>query len=227
VSSDVVGALVGAGGCLLASPYLARLTVTMPDRDATAWTTRWRGTAASRPRLAATAVAGLVLGALAGYAAGWTALLPAFLILALAGTALVVIDFEHHRLPNRLMIAGAIGAVLLTIPAAYQHEWSALLRAVEGGAAVFAALYLLILISPKSFGYGDVKLGGILGAYLGWFGWRYVYYGIFAGFLLGAVIGVAIIGSRRGGMKTAIPFGPMLIAGALIVLAFGLVPSTG
>ena len=51
-------------------------------------------------------------------------------------------------------------------------------------------LLALNLAAPRSFGFGDVKLGGVLGGYLGWFGWSYVYYGVFAGFLLGAVLAV-------------------------------------
>jgi leader peptidase (prepilin peptidase)/N-methyltransferase len=63
-----------------------------------------------------------------------------------------------------------------------------------------------------------------MGGYLGWFGWAYVYYGVFAGFLLGAVLAVGLLATRRATMKTAIPFGPMLVVGPLIVLAFDLVP---
>ncbi len=72
---------------------------------------------------------------------------------------------------------------------------------------------------------GDVKLGGLLGGYLGWFGWFDVYYGIFAGFLIGAVLSIGLLMARRATMKTAIPFGPMLVLGPLVVLAFGLAPS--
>jgi leader peptidase (prepilin peptidase) / N-methyltransferase len=79
-------------------------------------------------------------------------------------------------------------------------------------------LYLLLLISPRSFGFGDVKLGGVLGAYLGWFGWLEVYYGIFAGFLLGSLIGVALL-ARGASMKTKLAFGPALIVGAEVVMA--------
>jgi leader peptidase (prepilin peptidase)/N-methyltransferase len=85
---------------------------------------------------------------------------------------------------------------------------------------VFAVLFLIAFISPRSFGFGDVKLGGLLGGYLGWFGWLYVYYGIFGGFLLGAVVAVALLATRRASLKSALAFGPMLILGALIVLAF-------
>jgi leader peptidase (prepilin peptidase) / N-methyltransferase len=223
VSSNAIGVAVGAAACVAASPYSARLTLSVPDRDERDWR---RGRPASLRRLACTAIVGAVLGALAGAAAGWSALLPALVALALTTTPLVLIDFEHHRLPDRLVRpAAAAGLVLLLLAAMVRHDWAALLRAGEGAAAVFAALHLLMFISPRSFGFGDVKLGTILGGYLGWFGWAYVYDGIFAGFLLGSVLSIALIASRRATLKTAIAFGPMLIFGALLVLALRIAPS--
>jgi len=225
VSAELIGATAGAGACLAASPYLARLTLSVPDRDEPAW---WRGRPASRPRLAWTALTATVLGALAGAAAGWGALLAAFVALALTTAPLVLIDFEHHRLPDRLVrTAAAAGATLLTLAALLRHDWHPLLRSGEGAAAVFAVLFLLAFTAPRSFGFGDVKLGGVLGAYLGWFGWGYVYYGIFAGFLLGTVVALVLLATRRASLKTALAFGPMLILGALIVLAFRISATLG
>ena len=222
--STVAGVVTGAACCLVASPYLARLTRTVPDREDRRW---WRGRTASRGRLAVTAAIATVLGALGGAAAGWTALLPAFVALALSCAPLVVIDFEEHRLPNRLVFTAAgAAAVLLTVAAAVRHEWAPWLRGVEGAAAVFAMLFLLAFISPRSFGFGDVKLGAVLGGYLGWAGWLQVYYGIFAGFLLGALVALVLLASRRASLKTAMAFGPMLVLGALLVLAFDLAPGT-
>ena len=209
--------------CVAASPYLARLTLTVPDGENSRW---WRGAPAGRTRVVLTAVAALVLGALAGAAAGISALLPAFLALALAAAPLVVIDYEHHRLPNRLVYpAGVAGIVLLALAAAVRDEWHDYLRAVEGGVAAYLVLFVLMFISPKSFGWGDVRIGGILGGYLGYLGWIAVYYGIFAGFLLGSVVAIVLIGARRATMKSAIAFGPMLLLGALIVLAFDITPA--
>lgn len=223
MAGTAVAAVVGAAVCLAASPYLARLTRSVPDRERRDW---WRGEVADRHRTALTALAGAVLGALGGAAAGWSALLPAFVALALAGAPLVVIDYEHHRLPDRLVIvAGVAGALLLVLAAAVQGQWSPLLRGAEAAAAVFAVLLALALISPSGFGLGDVKLGAVIGLFLGWFGWRYVFYGVFAGFLLGSVVGIVLLLARRGTRKTAIAFGPMLLAGPLLVLAFDLVPA--
>jgi leader peptidase (prepilin peptidase)/N-methyltransferase len=217
------GAAVAVPVCLAVSPYLARLTLSVPDRENATW---YRGVAAGSQRVLITAGTAIVLGALAGGAAGLSALLPAFVVLALVGTPLTVIDYEHHRLPNRLVYPAAIGAiVLLVMAAAIRHEWSDLLRAVEGGAAVFAALFAIMLISPRSFGYGDVRLGGVLGLYLGYDSWGAVYYGILGGFVLGTVVAIALLAAHRADRKTPIAFGPMLLLGALIVLAFDITPS--
>ena len=222
MSATAVGALAGAAAGLVASPYLARLTVTVPDKDVRRW---WVGAPPARRTLAGSAVLAAGLGALAGAAAGWGALLPAFVALALFGTPLIVIDLQLHRLPNRLLIPTFLaGAALLTLAAGRWSAWSHLLRATEGAAAVYAVLFLIAFASPRSFGMGDVKLGGIVGGYLGWFGWRYVYYGVFAGFLIGAVLAIGLLATRRASMKTAVPFGPMLILGPLLVLAVDLVP---
>ena len=69
-----------------------------------------------------------------------------------------------------------------------------------------------------------MRLGGILGLYLGYESWVAVYFGIFAGFVLGTVVALVLIALRRAGRKTPIAFGPMLLLGALLVLAFDLVP---
>jgi leader peptidase (prepilin peptidase)/N-methyltransferase len=94
------GAAVAIPICLAASPYLARLTLTIADRGDATW---YRGVTPSWRRLAVTTGIALVLGALAGRAAGLSALLPAFILLALTSTPLIMIDYEHHRLPNRLI----------------------------------------------------------------------------------------------------------------------------
>jgi leader peptidase (prepilin peptidase)/N-methyltransferase len=218
--STPAGVAFGAAVCAVATPYLARLTLSVPDRDERRW---WRGRTTGPTRLIVTALVAVLLGALAGGAAGWSALLPAFVALALCCTPLVLIDFEEHRLPNRLLyLACVAAALLLTVAADVRHDWTAWLRALEGAAAVFAVLFLIAFISPRSFGFGDVKLGGLLGAYLGWYGWLSVYYGVFGGFLIGAVAAVVLLASGRASLKSALAFGPMLILGALIVLAFGL-----
>jgi leader peptidase (prepilin peptidase)/N-methyltransferase len=216
----LAGTLLGGAVAVLASPYLARLTLSVPDREDPRW---WAGTAAGGGRLAATAGAAGVLGLLGGHAVGWSALLPAWVALALCCAPLAVIDVERHRLPNRLVFpAAGAGAVLLALAALARGQWHPLLRAVEAGALVFAIFFLLALMAP--FGFGDVKLGGVLAGYLGWLGWSYVLYGLLAGFVLASVASLPLVLARRATMKSAIPLGPALIAGTFVVAAFQLVP---
>jgi leader peptidase (prepilin peptidase)/N-methyltransferase len=212
---------LGAASGLVLSPYLARITVTVPDRENPRW---WVGAVATPRRYAAAAVTAVVLGALGGHGAGWTAILPLWLVLAVVCAPLVIIDFEHHRLPDRLVFtAGGAAAPLLVLASLGRHDWLALLRAAEAGAAVFAFFFALALFAP--FGLGDVKLGGVLAACLGWLSWGYVVYGLLAGFVLASIVSLPLVAMRRASMKTAIPLGPALIVGAFLVFAFRLVPS--
>lgn len=215
VSTWLLGGLTGALCSLAASPYLARISVTVADRGNPRW---WHGAVPSPGRLVACAAVGAGLGALAGHAAGWSAFLPALLALALFATPLLLADIEHHRLPDRLMLPAVLSAVaLLTATAAVRGDWHALGRAVAAAGVVFVAFAVIALASPASIGFGDVKLAGLLAAYLGWLSWTHVLYGIFAGFVLGALVALPLLVARRVSLKTTIALGPALIVGALLV----------
>jgi leader peptidase (prepilin peptidase)/N-methyltransferase len=204
---------------VITAPYLAGLSRTVPDRSDPRW---WRPTGTSRARRIATAVVGALLGALCAAAAGWTAVLPGWLVLALFATPLVLIDYEQHRLPDRLLAPlAAAAAGSLTGAAATTAQWPALGRAGAAAAIVFAALFVLNLLAPRSFGMGDVKLAAILGGYLGWFGWGHVLWGLFLGFLLGALVSLGLVLARRATLRTAIPFGPALLVGAALAPLLG------
>lgn len=166
---------------------------------------------------------GAVFAALA-WAIGPTAALPAFLFLGAVGVALGAIDLEHHRLPNALTLPSyVIGAALLAVavPLSDSATWDTYLRALLGCAALFAFYFVLALIYPAGMGFGDVKLAGVLGLYLGWLGWGPLVVGAFLGFLLGAVVGLALMATRRMTRKSRIPFGPFMLVGALLAIVFG------
>jgi leader peptidase (prepilin peptidase)/N-methyltransferase len=223
VSSAVAGALVAAAVCFAASPYLAALTISVPDREDSRW---WRARRVTGGRVRGTAGTGLLLGALAGTGAGWTAALPAYAALALLTTPLVIIDLEQHRLPDRLVgTAAAAGAGLLALAAAVDHRWSDFGRALAAGGAVLAVLLVLALLPGGGFGLGDVKLGAVLAIYLGMSGWETVFYGILAGFLLGGLVAVTLVATGRATRKTPVPFGPLMVLGALLILASDVVPT--
>ena len=87
--------------------------------------------------------------------------------------------------------------------------------------AATVTLGVLHLVSPRSMGFGDVKLAFVLGLVLGWLGWSELVLGLLGGFLAGAVVGVALIALRHRGRKDHLPFGPFLAFGTLVVLLWG------
>ncbi|MEW2405769.1 prepilin peptidase [Streptomyces griseoviridis] len=145
-----------------------------------------------------------------------------WLVLAPLGVLLTVVDLRVQRLPDPLTLplAGAALALLGCAALLPEHagEW---LAALYGALALGLAFFVLFLINPGGMGFGDVKLALGLGAVLGWYGWPTLMLGTFAAFLLGAVYGVALVVTRRAGRKTAIAFGPFLLAGAFLALLTG------
>ncbi len=148
--------------------------------------------------------------------------LPAYLYLTAVGVALAAIDLDTKRLPNALTLPSyPVLAGLLLLPAALDPAWSDYVRALLGGLALFAFYLLTALIYPAGMGMGDVKLAGVLGIALGWLGWGVLVLGGFLGFIYGAVVGIALILSKRAGRGSAIPFGPYMVAGAFTAILVG------
>jgi leader peptidase (prepilin peptidase) / N-methyltransferase len=164
--------------------------------------------------------AGLWVGMAARFGASWE--LPAYLALSSGLLALALIDLDTLLLPNRVLYPTAIlVGGLLVLAAALDHEWSDLGRAALAGAASFAVFFVIHVISPRGMGFGDVRLSFLLGMALGWLSWGHAYLGLFLGFMLGAVIGTLLIALKLRGRKDHVPFGPFLVAGALIAIYAG------
>ena len=151
---------------------------------------------------------------------------------AVMAVRLTIIDVRHHLLPNRIVFPSYAVAGALLLAAAIFHvvagpsaahpgpDASAAflgipaLRILAGGAVLWAFYFVLRLAYPPGMGFGDVKLAGVLGMYLGYLGWPHVFAGTFAAFLLGGLWSLALLAARRGTLKSAIPFGPFMLAGA-------------
>ena len=153
------------------------------------------------------------------------------LTLALVAPTLVrlaVIDLDVHRLPNALTLraAGVVagGLVLAGFVDAHRSgttvfDSDAARRAIAGAVALGACYLALALLGGGSgMGLGDVKLAPTLGALLAWAGWDVWLTGAFAAFLLGGAWGVVLLARGRG-RQARMPFGPFMIAGALVALA--------
>ena len=148
--------------------------------------------------------------------------LPAYLFFVAVAVILTVIDLRHHLLPNAVVLPALVfGFVLLAVAAVGENAWAALLRAVLGALVLFVLYLVLALISPAGLGMGDVKLAAVLGLFLGFQGWGALFVGAFLASIFGALVGLAMLTSRRGGLRSDVPFGPSMLAGALAAVVWG------
>jgi leader peptidase (prepilin peptidase)/N-methyltransferase len=172
-------------------------------------------------RLALVAVATGLLFAATPLVVGVHWVLPAYLWFVAVTVTLTLTDFDSKLIPNRILFPGtAIALVLLY--AGSLVEGGALLRPLLGGGAYYLLLLVLALVGPSgAMGGGDVKLGFLLGVFTAYPSWDVMMVSVLAAFLLGGLVSIVLIVTRVRDRKDAIAFGPYLIAGAYVGLAWG------
>lgn len=145
--------------------------------------------------------------------------LAACLYLIYLAVLLSIIDIRTHTLPNRYVLpAYAFAGIPLAVSALAVGNPGQLLRVLAGAVALGAFYWILWAVYPAGMGFGDVKLAGVLGLYLGFLSWTHVLIGAAAGFVVGGLWGVVLIISRRGNSKSHIPFGPSMLSGVLVAM---------
>lgn len=135
--------------------------------------------------------------------------------LVLIGTlvALAGIDLEHRLLPNVIVGPAAVAGFALSIVNNPGDWWVYLVSAV----AVSGGLFALAIAYPGGMGMGDVKMGGMLGAFLG----PYAALAVFLGALLGSVSAGVLMAAGRIDRRAALPFGVFLAVGGLVAMFAG------
>ncbi len=144
-------------------------------------------------------------------------LIAAWMVFVILGVALSAIDFQMHRLPN--VLNGALylsGLGFLTLDATLNHRFNHLRSALLASLILGAFYWAVNVLSKGGMGMGDVKLAASIGLYVGYISALSVYVAAMVSFALGSVVGMAILILHKGTRKTALPFGPFMIAGALI-----------
>jgi leader peptidase (prepilin peptidase)/N-methyltransferase len=148
--------------------------------------------------------------------------LPAYCVFAAGLVSLSAIDIKLHRLPTPIVYwTAGLGGVLLGVASAATGDWDRLLQGLIAGAACFAVFFAIYFAVPKGMGFGDVRLAGLCGAFLGWLGLRTVPIGLLAAFVIAGAPAIVLLVLGKVNRKTQLPFGPFLAAGALIGVAFG------
>ena len=163
-----------------------------------------------------------VLFALAAWRVGISPELPAVLAFIFGGVLLAVIDWKVQRLPTRLVYFTLAGVVAgQAFASLVEWDWTHLATALAG-AGFFAGAYYAIWYAQRYIGFvvlgfGDVRLAGLLGAVLGWYGLDRVIQGAIVGHLLALVVGVGLC-IRQRKLRLNFAFGPPLLLGALAIV---------
>ena len=157
---------------------------------------------------------------------GWHWQSAAALLFTWSLIALTVIDIDHQLLPDiitlPLLWVGLLLSLAYTVglkPPLPVDPKSAILGSVVGYLSLWLVFWAFKLLTGKEgMGYGDFKLFGAIGA---WMGWQMLLMVLLLSAFTGAVIGIALITFRGRDRSTPIPFGPYLAAAAWIALMWG------
>jgi leader peptidase (prepilin peptidase) / N-methyltransferase len=164
-------------------------------------------------------VAGAVLFAALTLRFGLRAELPAYLYLVTVGLALTMMDFDLRRLPASIILPSYVMTVMLLMPAgAVSANWYAGVRSLSGMAALLALYFALALAYPNGLGFGDVKLAGLVGLYLGWLSWNALFLTAIGSLLIACVGGAAVQVTRQATSAVAVRITPCLVSAAVLAL---------
>jgi leader peptidase (prepilin peptidase) / N-methyltransferase len=159
-------------------------------------------------------LAGATVAAALAVAIGPSPVLPIYQLAAVPGLLLALIDLRCLRLPDPLVAALAIIAA----------GPLAVLRPERIGTALTAAVLVLVaygivaLLPRRGLGLGDVKLAAVLALILGFAGWPAVLLGLVVPHLINGPVALFLLLTRRAGAQRGLPFGPALLAGALVAI---------
>jgi leader peptidase (prepilin peptidase)/N-methyltransferase len=129
------------------------------------------------------------------------------------------IDIDHRIIPDRISLPGIPFFFLATLLVPHISWSNSLLGIFAGGGILYLVAWgYHLLTGQEGMGGGDIKLLAMIGAVVGWLG---VLFTIFAGSVIGCIVGLALMVKNRKGMKLAVPFGPFLSIGAVLYLFYG------
>jgi len=132
-----------------------------------------------------------------------------------------VYDLKYFVIPDRITFSAIILTFLWIIAGfflKYYTEMQVLNFLFSGLASAFFFFCLWFFSQGKAMGFGDVKLAFLLGLFLGY---PVIIPALFVSFFLGALIGTILVLLRKKKMKSEVPFGPFLVMGTFIGMAWG------
>lgn len=179
-----------------------------------------------RYALVETLTAVLFLGIWVKY--GWSPLTPVYLLVTFGLILATFVDFDHFIIPDRVSIGGMLLGLICSAAVPELHGSvrvldsvvSSVIGLVVGG----GVLWLVAVVGKMAFrkdamGFGDVKLLGAIGAFMGWEG---VLFTIMLSSLAGSAVGLLFIATSRHEWQSRIPYGPYLSLAAVIWILWGM-----
>lgn len=138
-------------------------------------------------------------------------------LFALAALPLALIDLKTHRLPDYLTLPlWAVSAWAVAATAGSSD--GTLAEAFASSAVVVLGLWLLAEAPGAPLGFGDVKLGGVIGLQLGVYGLEAALFALASAFIIGGIVAIWGVARSTITVTSHIAFGPHLLLGALTTL---------
>ena len=145
---------------------------------------------------------------------GATALFLTAMLIAMAG-----IDIDHQLLPDNMTIPLMWSGILISFWSVHTDLASSVTGAIAGYLILWSIYHLFRLLTGKEgMGYGDFKLLAALGA---WMGWQMLPLVVLLSSVVGAMVGVVLMGTGRLKRDKPMPFGPFIAAAGWIALIWG------
>ncbi len=211
-------ALLGAAG-----PWVLRRIPEPEEPDADK--VPYAALADARGLAPALALAAAVMAGVVAWRIDEPELVPVWVLIAGVGSWLTYIDWRTRLLPSAIVMPTYLATFLLVgLGALLLQDSEVFTRALVANIVVYVIFRVLYGIGTRfyggAFGYGDVRLSGVLALALGALGASEVFVGMYAGFILGAVLGILLSLLRVINSKSY-AFGPYMVVGAVIGAAWG------
>jgi len=126
-----------------------------------------------------------------------------------------VYDLRYKTILSRIVWVGTIIGFLINVLSLNFTVKSLLLGMVIGGGFF---LFQYLISSGRWIGGGDIRMGIMMGA---WLGWQNTIVALFIAYILGALVGVGLLWSKKANGKTEIPFGTFLAVGTFVAIYYG------
>ncbi len=152
--------------------------------------------------------------------ADWTLLIALDYLISVS-IVLFVIDVREKLLPDSVVFPSYFVAGAFLIASKLLAGDPAGILWIIIGAAISFSFYLLLALVSGSIGGGDIKLAGVLGMYLGFFGLGHVILGTIGAFILGGIFALGLVLFKGAKRKSEVPFGPWMLLSTFLTLLFG------